>query len=42
MLTVLDLFNQDLANDQLLPVKQLMSIDAGPYIDNVLDMKLNF
>lgn len=41
-LTVLDLFNQDLANGQLLPVQQLMSVDASPYVDNVLDMRLNF
>ena len=41
-LTVLDLFNQDFINGQLLPLQQLLSIDSGRYPGNILDMRLNF
>jgi uncharacterized protein YrrD len=38
----LDIFNQDLEDGQLLPLKQLLNIDAGRYLDNVIDIALNY
>ena len=41
-LTVLDLFNMDLLDGQLLPLRQILCIDAEKYENNVIDLNVNF